>query len=313
VSSSSIAIYAQNRCYKPSPGMTPYEAFLGERLDVSKLVIFGSLAFVYIPKEKDAWNKLLSKAFPGIIVGYAGSGYRICNPVRKELVVSNHVEVKEARQGAELLDPEALPRLRDEADEQHRSTLDNDINDTSILRGDTIIVEVPGTDITRNLQAEQDDLSVPSAGNLSPRSRSNSVLIESPGSDSVPEILQSEGSSMPPPAKTFRDKPVPVPSRSSSRIRGISATPVPFGDSEPSQHSANMATVTPNLDSAPRRLRRRCQDLTQINGVLRLDQRCVVSYETTLGTLSNVQEERRLSPLGGSSKSRKMADTKHVW
>jgi len=44
-------IYAYNQCHLPKIGMTPYKAFYGVKPDVSNLWVFGSLAYVYIPKE----------------------------------------------------------------------------------------------------------------------------------------------------------------------------------------------------------------------------------------------------------------------
>jgi transposase InsO family protein len=44
-------IYAYNRYYLPKIGITPYEAFYRAKPDVSNLYIFGSLVYVYIPKE----------------------------------------------------------------------------------------------------------------------------------------------------------------------------------------------------------------------------------------------------------------------
>ena len=68
-----------------------------------KLVIFGTLGFVHIPRENAEWNKVLPKAWPGIVVGYEGSGYRVWDPVQQELIITNHIELKEGRKGVELL------------------------------------------------------------------------------------------------------------------------------------------------------------------------------------------------------------------
>jgi hypothetical protein len=68
-------IYAYNWCHLPKIGMTLYEAFYGAKPDVSNLRIFGSLAYVHIPKEITSWHKHMVKAFRGIFTGYSGSGY----------------------------------------------------------------------------------------------------------------------------------------------------------------------------------------------------------------------------------------------
>ena len=57
--------------------MTLYEAFYRVKPDVSNLRVFGSLAYVYIPKEIASWYKHMAKAFRGIFTSYGGSGYRI--------------------------------------------------------------------------------------------------------------------------------------------------------------------------------------------------------------------------------------------
>ena len=88
-------VYVWNRCWRPSIGKTPYEVINNKLPDVSKIKVFGSLVFYYIPKEQARTTKITPRAEPGILVGYAGSGYQIWNPYRRELVVSNHVEIKE--------------------------------------------------------------------------------------------------------------------------------------------------------------------------------------------------------------------------
>ena len=85
--------------------MTLYEAFYGAKPDVSNLRIFGSLAYIYIPKEIASWHKYMAKAFRGIFTGYGGSGYRIWNPRKYIFVISNHYIIKEHVKGVLLLNP----------------------------------------------------------------------------------------------------------------------------------------------------------------------------------------------------------------
>jgi hypothetical protein len=70
-------IYTYNRCHLPKIGITPYKAFYRAKPDVSNLRIFGSLAYIYIPKEIASWHKHIAKAFRGIFTSYSSSGYRI--------------------------------------------------------------------------------------------------------------------------------------------------------------------------------------------------------------------------------------------
>jgi hypothetical protein len=83
--------------------MTLYEAFYGAKPDVSNLWIFGSLAYIYIPKEIALWYKYMAKAFRGIFTGYSSSGYRIWNPRKRVFVVSNYCTIKEYIKGVYLL------------------------------------------------------------------------------------------------------------------------------------------------------------------------------------------------------------------
>src|ERR1700710_887286 len=153
-------VFGHNYCYKPAINKTPYEALFGKKPDVSKLKIFGSLAYCYIPKEKR--NKLQSKAFPGILVGYSGSGYQVWNPINRDLVVSNHVEIKEDYKGVELLTQENLLRLRSQADLLATTSPYQEIPDTSFLPIDHIVVDVPGISYSGQLAAARDVLAMES-------------------------------------------------------------------------------------------------------------------------------------------------------
>jgi hypothetical protein len=135
-------IYAYNRCHLPKIGMTPYEAFYGVKPDVSNLRIFGSLAYVHIPKETASWHKHMVKAFRGIFTGYGGSGYRIWNPRKRIFVISNHCTIKEHVKGVSLLNPASQLYRRlvgTAAESDDGSTDDSDNPDTDY--GDTIIVD----------------------------------------------------------------------------------------------------------------------------------------------------------------------------
>ena len=55
--------------------MTLYKAFYRAKPDVSNLRIFGSLVYIYIPKEIALWHKHMAKAFRGIFTSYSSSGY----------------------------------------------------------------------------------------------------------------------------------------------------------------------------------------------------------------------------------------------
>jgi hypothetical protein len=105
-------VEAWNLSWRPSISRTLYKALLGKKPDASKLRIFGSLVFYYIPKEKAFATKILPRSALGILVKYKGSRYKIWDPTRKELVTTNHIEIKESRKGTELLNPDHLGKLR---------------------------------------------------------------------------------------------------------------------------------------------------------------------------------------------------------
>jgi hypothetical protein len=75
-----MSVYLANRSFNPKVSMTLFKALYSRRPNVDYLRIFGSLVYVYIPKELVDWHKILPRAFKGILTKYGGSGYRIFNP-----------------------------------------------------------------------------------------------------------------------------------------------------------------------------------------------------------------------------------------
>jgi hypothetical protein len=75
-----MSIYLANRSFNPKVSITLFKALYGRRLNVDYLCIFGSLVYVYIPKESADWHKILPRAFKGILTRYSGSSYYIFNP-----------------------------------------------------------------------------------------------------------------------------------------------------------------------------------------------------------------------------------------
>jgi hypothetical protein len=72
-------------------GMTPEEKFIGKKLDVSHLGVFGCIAYVHVPDEKR--SKLDPEAEKCIFIGYSleQKGYRCFNPSIRKLQVSRDV------------------------------------------------------------------------------------------------------------------------------------------------------------------------------------------------------------------------------
>ena len=60
------AAYTRNRCFNNRLGLTPLEAFIGKRPDVSNMLVFGTQCFGYVQNTK----KLDARDKKGIFVGY---------------------------------------------------------------------------------------------------------------------------------------------------------------------------------------------------------------------------------------------------
>ena len=165
------SVYLANRSFNPKVSMTPFEALYGRRPDVDHLRIFGSLAYVHIPKESADWHKILPRAFKGILTGYGGSGYRIFNPQTRRFAVTNHCTIYEGVKGALLLpSPDgspapslpSLPSLEDISNQHEQNTVptlaEDDFDDDEVLYGNTIIVAHPGDSPDLELGGDYSDI-----------------------------------------------------------------------------------------------------------------------------------------------------------
>lgn len=70
---------------------TPFEMWFGYKPDLSRLRVFGSRAFVHVPKEKQA-GKLGDRAEEHILVGYTDAGYKPWCQRTRTVVVSRDVK-----------------------------------------------------------------------------------------------------------------------------------------------------------------------------------------------------------------------------
>lgn len=77
--------------------ITPFEMWEKRKPDVSKLRVFGSLAYCHIPKERQ--RKLDEKTWKGVFIGYGINGYRIWDPRRQRIVTVRDVVIDEGVQG----------------------------------------------------------------------------------------------------------------------------------------------------------------------------------------------------------------------
>ena len=86
---------------KAVDGMTPYEAWTGEKPQVDHLRIFGCQAFVHIPKPER--KKLDSKSKKYILMGYGitTKGYRLYDSLKRKIVYSRDAIFNEQKCGFE--------------------------------------------------------------------------------------------------------------------------------------------------------------------------------------------------------------------
>lgn len=93
----STAVYLMNRAGASSvkSQATPYEMWFGIKPDLKHLRIFGSEAYVNVPKQ--FLTKLDPRAKKMILVGYesSSSNYRVFDPVTKKITVSRDVTFRE--------------------------------------------------------------------------------------------------------------------------------------------------------------------------------------------------------------------------
>ena len=77
---------------------THYEVWIGKWPSVSHFKVFGSEAYVYIPKEK--CSKLDFKANKCVFVGYGENikGYKLCRPVAMKIIYSKDVIFRELKE-----------------------------------------------------------------------------------------------------------------------------------------------------------------------------------------------------------------------
>ena len=97
-------VHTKNRCeHKLTEGLCPNEIWTGYKPSVKHFRIFGSLAYVHIPKVQR--NKLQPRAKVGILVGYAlkTKGYRVYIPKDRKVIESVHVRIDETKKGVKSL------------------------------------------------------------------------------------------------------------------------------------------------------------------------------------------------------------------
>jgi transposase InsO family protein len=133
----STAAYLRNRnCTKAIKDMTPEEAWSGSKPDVSHLRIFGTRAFVHVPKERR--SKLDPKTMQCIMVGYCegSKAYRLYHPDSHKIIKSRDVVFDETKSNASEHPAdapsdivEAIPDAVSEEEEEHTSSDGDGVSD----------------------------------------------------------------------------------------------------------------------------------------------------------------------------------------
>jgi hypothetical protein len=84
-------VYTLNRVSNSTSEVTPYQSWHGTKLDVSHLRIFGSIAFIHVPKAER--RKLDSKSLKCFFVGYSLSqkAYRFWDVIGRKIKISRDV------------------------------------------------------------------------------------------------------------------------------------------------------------------------------------------------------------------------------
>ena len=100
------AVYIQNRI---GDKVSAHELYFGTKPNLRHLRVFGSIAYVHVPKEKR--RKLDAKAEKCILVGYSDEqkGYKCYNPRTKQACVSRDVVFDESASWLLPLTPKPDP------------------------------------------------------------------------------------------------------------------------------------------------------------------------------------------------------------
>lgn len=125
-------------------GKTPEELWSDEKVNVSKLKIFGSSVMVLIPKEKRRkWDKISEKL---LFVGYSENtkGYRCINLIMKKITISRDVFFleKETKSTRKMNVEEELEPVRDISyPEDNKADQETELSLTEVEQNDGSSIE----------------------------------------------------------------------------------------------------------------------------------------------------------------------------
>jgi len=90
-------VYVQNRCpHVKLDDQIPQEAWNRQKLTVSHLKVLGSVAYAHVPDKKKTKLEGKSKRYIFIECDENSRGYKILDPISKEVMVSRDVRLDEA-------------------------------------------------------------------------------------------------------------------------------------------------------------------------------------------------------------------------
>ena len=128
------ACYIRNRMFTSASSVkkTPYEILLNKRPDISYIRVFGSRAYVHVPKKDRKW-KLDKRAHVGFLVGFErGNSYSVYLPDNSKVIVSRDIIVDENWNPQENSD--AFSRDTTE----HSVEFDDPFRGATYLHGDSV-------------------------------------------------------------------------------------------------------------------------------------------------------------------------------
>lgn len=121
---------------------TPYELFYGERPDASYLRVFGSTAYVHVPKQKR--NKLDPVSRKGVFVGYQNGLYRVLFGSKVEICSEVIFDEKSLMHSSTNLGDGGAERNRDRDTDAESADSDSENGDAQPVGGGVAPMDVDG-------------------------------------------------------------------------------------------------------------------------------------------------------------------------
>ncbi len=195
----SCTVYVLNRVVAKTSPVTPYQNWYGTKPDISHLRIFGSSAFIHVPKAER--RKLDSKSLKCFFVGYSNTqkAYRFWDPVTRVIKISRDVVFDEQ------LFPAAPTNLS-----SSQSNQENEQYDTPLLMQLLALKKRDDETVTTQPSVLPPSVETDHISHVTPVSHENSQ--EQSSSDADPEPVSS-----PAPGRT-RHSPYPMRNRVAKEI-----------------------------------------------------------------------------------------------